>query len=88
MVLARIELETLVSEPDALTTRPPPSLCFSSNTYHETLTELNELEPDPFYIATCVIERNAKSDWTRERPINQIKIECKIKIFRSLVQSN
>ena len=27
MALAGIELETLVSEPDALTTRPPPCAC-------------------------------------------------------------
>ena len=27
--LAGVELESLVSEPDALTTRPPPLCCFS-----------------------------------------------------------
>ena len=27
MALAGVELETLVSEPDALTTRPPPCAC-------------------------------------------------------------
>ena len=35
MALAGVELETLVSEPDALTTRPPPS----ADTYQEESSE-------------------------------------------------
>ena len=31
MALAGVELETLVSEPDALTTRPPPCVRFTLN---------------------------------------------------------
>ena len=45
MALAGVELETLVSEPDALTTRPPPCASvhflrnFSSDTYQEGSSE-------------------------------------------------
>ena len=43
MALVGIELETLVSEPDALTTRPPPS--FSIGSYMYQNQKANFLSP-------------------------------------------
>ena len=48
MALAGIELETLVSEPDALTTRPPENSCFINTSALDT----NEAMMRP-YISNC-----------------------------------
>ena len=40
MALVGVELETLVSEPDALTTRPPP--CGESNRFIRSVRTKNE----------------------------------------------
>ena len=62
MALVGIELVTHVSEPDALTTRPP-----SSDTYEGRSAQWNEIESDALYIAVSVID--ARFDRTRERPV-------------------
>ena len=36
MALAGVEFETLVSEPDALTTRPPPLAVFVNILFHQS----------------------------------------------------
>ena len=40
MALAGVELETLVSEPDALSTRPPPCSAPQTLGYREELTKI------------------------------------------------
>ena len=42
MALAGVELETLVSEPDALTTRPPPGYCTAKLEF--IVTEIHSLK--------------------------------------------